>query len=321
MDVSVAFPPGRDLVDYASLAESLGFVRVWVYDSPALYEDVWVALSQIAENTDRIGFGPAVLVPSLRHVLTTAAAISTLEAQAPGRLAVAVGTGFTGRRALGQKPLSVKRLERYVRDLKGLLAGEAVIVDGAKVKLIHPPGFGAERPIRTPILVAANGPKGLEVARAVGDGLMCVSRPQPGFEWCAALVFGTVLEEGEAFDSPRVTDALGPAIAVIYHASYEASPNGVDALPGGAAWRAEIEKIPADVRHVAVHEGHLVEVSELDRRHISPQLGALTFSGTQAQLRERLVRLADEGLTEIVYQPLGSDIPSELDAFAKMAGL
>ncbi len=64
-----------------------------------------------------------------------------------------------------------------------------------------------------------------------------------------------------------------------------------------------------------------MEVSELDRRHIASQLGALTFSGTQAQLRERLVQLGKEGLTEIIYQPLGTDIPSELDAFATMAGL
>ncbi len=321
MDISVALPPGRDLVDYASLAESLRYKRVWVYDSPAFYEDVWVALAAIAENTDEIEFGAAVLVPSLRHVLATAAAIATIEAQAPGRLAVAVGTGFTGRRALGQKPLPIAALERYVRDLKGLLAGEAVRVDGAKVKLLHPEGFGVERPIRTPILVAANGPKGLAVARELGDGVMCVNRPQPGFAWCAALTFGTVLEEGETFESPRVFDALGPAIAVIYHATYEASPDGVDALPGGAAWRAEIEKVPADERHLAVHEGHLVAVSELDRRHIAPALGALTFSGTQAELRDRLVRLADDGLTEVVYQPLGSDIPSELDAFAAMARL
>ncbi len=321
MDVSVAFPPGRDLLDYASLAETLGYKRVWVYDSPALYEDVWVALAEIAENTDEIGFGPAVLVPSLRHVRTTAAAIATLEAKAPGRLAVAVGTGFTGRRALGQKPLSIATLERYVHDLRGLLAGEAVFVDGARVKLLHPDGFGAKRPLDTPILVAANGPKGVAVARRLGDGLMCVSCPQPGFAWCAALVFGTVLEERESFASPRVFEALGPAIAVIYHASYEASPSGVDALPGGAAWRAELEKVPADERHLAVHEGHMVEVSALDRPHIASALGALTFSGTQSQLRERLVQLAAEGLTEIVYQPLGADIPGELDAFAKMAGL
>ena len=321
MDVSAAFPPGRDLVDYASLAESLGYRRVWVYDSPALYEDVFIALAQIAEHTDEIGFGPAVLVPSLRHVLTTAAAIATLEAQAPGRLSVALGTGFTGRRMLGQKPLPLARLERYARDLRGLLAGEAVVVDGAKVKLCQPEGFGAGRPIGTKILIAANGPKGLALARAVGDGVMCVTRPQPGFDWCAALVFGTVMDTGETFESRRVLDALGPAIAVIYHGIYEASPSGVDSLPGGAAWRAAVEKLPADLRHLSVHEGHLVEVSELDRRHLAPQLGALTFSGTEAQLREKLARLADEGLTEIVYQPLGSDIPRELEAFAKMAGL
>jgi 5,10-methylenetetrahydromethanopterin reductase len=321
MDISVAFAPGRDLVDFVSLAESLGYRRAWAYDSPALYEDVWVALSQIAEHTDEIGFGPAVIVPSLRHVLTTAAAIATLEAQSPGRLAVAIGTGFTGRRMLGQKPLPIAALERYVRELRGLLAGEAVEIDGAKVKLCQPAGFGAERPIRTPILVAANGPMGLAVARSVGDGVMCVSRPQPGFDWCAALVFGTVMEEGETFRSRRVLDALGPALAEIYHRVYEASPIGVDALPGGAAWRAEIEKVPADLRHLAVHEGNLVEVSELDRRHLSPDLGGFTFSGTEAQLRDRLGVLESEGLTEVVYQPLGSDIPRELDAFAKMAGL
>lgn len=321
MEFSVAFPPGRDLVDYASLAETLGYQRVWVYDSPALYEDVWVALAEVAENTDEIGIGPAVLVPSLRHVLTSAAAIATLEAKAPGRLAVAVGTGFTGRRALGKAPLSLATLERYVRDLKGLLAGEAVLVDGAKVKLLQPEGFGAPRPIEVPILVAANGPKGVAVAKKVGDGLMCVSQPQPGFAWCAALVFGTVLAERESFASPRVFETLGPAIAVIYHASYEVSPSGVDALPGGAAWRAALEKIPADERHLALHEGHLVEVSALDRPHIGAALGALTFSGTEAQLRERLEALAAAGLTELVYQPLGPDIPGELDAFAKMAGL
>jgi 5,10-methylenetetrahydromethanopterin reductase len=196
------------------------------------------------------------------------------------------------------------KLEQYVRDLRGLLAGEAVVVDGAKVRLCQPEGFGAARPIGTKILIAANGPKGLAVARALGDGVMCVTRPQPGFDWCAALVFGTVMETGETFASRRVRDALGPAIAVIYHGIYEASPEGVDALPGGAAWRAELEKIPADLRHLSLHEGHLVEVSELDRRH---RAGRRSHLGTEAGWRSS--RLADRN-TEVVYQPLGSDIAS-----------
>src|SRR5436190_23078210 len=101
MEVSCAFPPGPDVVEHVVIAESLGYERAWLYDSPALYPDVWVALAQAAERTSTIGLGPAVLVPSLRHPMTNAAAIATLAALAPGRLAVAVGAGFTGRYVLG----------------------------------------------------------------------------------------------------------------------------------------------------------------------------------------------------------------------------
>ena len=76
MDVSCAFAPGPDVVEHAVVAESLGYERAWLYDSPALYPDVWVTLARVAERTDRIGLGPAVLIPSLRHVLAQAMAVA-----------------------------------------------------------------------------------------------------------------------------------------------------------------------------------------------------------------------------------------------------
>ena len=97
LQVSCAFPPSPNVVAHAQLAESLGYERVWLYDSPALYPDVWVSLALVAEHTTRIGIGPGVLVPNLRHPVTQAAAIATVDALAPGRLAVAIGTGFTAR--------------------------------------------------------------------------------------------------------------------------------------------------------------------------------------------------------------------------------
>src|SRR6478672_7338251 len=103
--ISCGFPPSRKAVDHIALAEQLGYERAWVYDSPALYPDVWMILGLAAERTSRIGLGPGVLVPSLRHPMTNAAAIATLAALAPGRLAVAVGAGFTGRHVLGQRPM------------------------------------------------------------------------------------------------------------------------------------------------------------------------------------------------------------------------
>src|SRR5204863_426062 len=82
------------------------------------------------------------------------------------------------------------------------------------------------------------------------------------------LSFGTVLRDGETFSSPRVLDAIGPAIAVIYHGAYQAGgAEAVDQLPGGAAWRAEIERYPEAVRHLYVHEGHIYELTDRDRRH------------------------------------------------------
>jgi len=316
LQLSCAFPPGPDVVEQARLAEGLGYQRVWVYDSPALYTDVWVQLARIAEATTTVGLGPAVLVPSLRHVLTTASAIATIEELAPGRLAVAIGTGFTGRRMLGQKPLGWKSTGRYIADLQALLRGEPVEVEGRMVQMGHPAESAPQRPISTPIVVAANGPIGLAVAREYGAGVMCVGTPQPGFEWCAQLAFGTVLEPGEARDSDRVWDAVGAGVTVIYHGAFEADPAGVDALPGGRSWREEIEKIPESVRHLAIHEDHLVSVSQRDARHIGRELVGATFSGTPEQLRERAEGLQAAGLTELVYQPMGNDIPRELRAMA-----
>jgi 5,10-methylenetetrahydromethanopterin reductase len=50
----------------------LGYRRAWLYDSPALATDVWMVLSRCAQRTSRIGLGPGVLVPSLRHPMVNA---------------------------------------------------------------------------------------------------------------------------------------------------------------------------------------------------------------------------------------------------------
>jgi 5,10-methylenetetrahydromethanopterin reductase len=309
------------VVEYACLAEELGYRRIWLYDSPLLYPDVWVSLAQVAQATSRIGLGPGVLVPSLRHVATQAAAIATLEALAPGRVAAAVGTGFTGRRLLGKPPLAWRAVAQYLRALRSLLRGEEALFEGARLRMLHPEGFAPPRPIATPLLVAANGPRGLEVARELGDGVMALGEPPPGFAWCALARSGTLLGPGERLDSPRVFEALAPAIALLYHATYESAGAAVDRLPGGRAWRAEIERIPAERRHLALHEGHCVAVPERERKLLDPGLAAMTFTGNLAELRARWCALEAAGASELVYAPAGPDLPRELRAMARVAGL
>src|SRR5262249_62248844 len=88
MPLTYAFrlPPGPQALDHAILAEKLGYERIWSPEIPAFGHDIWVHLARVAERSERIGIGPAVLIPSYRHPMAQASAIATLEHIAPGRL-------------------------------------------------------------------------------------------------------------------------------------------------------------------------------------------------------------------------------------------
>src|SRR5918994_2493052 len=170
MEISCAFPTALDSPDHIALAEELGYERAWLYDTPQQSTDVWVSLALAAERTSRIGLGPGVLVPSLRHPMANAAATATLDALAPGRVAVSFGTGFTGRRAMGYRAIPWSFMTAYIEAYCGLLRGEIVEWEGARMQMLHPDGSAPARPIDVPVLIGALGPKGRAVA-AAHDGV------------------------------------------------------------------------------------------------------------------------------------------------------
>jgi 5,10-methylenetetrahydromethanopterin reductase len=216
-------------------------------------------------------------------------------------------------------------MDRYIRAYRGLLRGETVEWEGARMRMLHPPGHAAPRPVEVPISIAALGPKGAAVARELGDGLyITLALPEFAreFPWVSYLFWGTVLEDDEDPSSERVRAAGGPGLALAYHGAYEfGSP--LDELPGGAEWRAVVERIAPEERHLAVHAQHCVGLNEADQAAWQAgghaMLGQATMSGTAGELRERLGGLADHGVTELVFQPCGPDIRRELEAFMATA--
>lgn len=321
---SCALAPTADVVDKAKLAERLGYQRVWLFDSPALHGDMWVALARIASGTDRIGLATGVAVPSLRHPMVTASAIGSIHELAPDRLIVAVGTGYTARHALGKKPIPWADTVRYVRQVRALLDGEVVEIDGRPCQIMQLPGFGPSRPINVPLWVAAAGPKGFTAARELdAPGVVMTSVPAEsdrGWAQCALLRFGTVMRAGEDHASPRVIEAAGPGYASIIHAVWQNTGNAVDALPGGKAWRTAIEaERPEDQRHLVVHQGHLSQLTERDRAVVTaagPAILEPGWTGDAAFIAARFDEAGAAGVTEIVYVPAGPDIAGELEAFA-----
>lgn len=308
--------------EHVVAAERLGYHRAWLYDSPALYPDVWAMLALSAERTSRIGLGPGVLIPSLRHPMTNAAAIAMLAEMAPRRLAVAIGSGFTGRMTMGQRPLKWTYVREYVTAVKALVRGEPVEWDGALIEMMHPAGFGAVRPVDVPFILGTGGPKGVAAAQELADGVFATApvRQAPG-RMCVILSFGTVLDDGEDAGSARVLAAAGHGAGVSLHAMYERGAD-LSRIPGGAEWAASIESVPRERRHIEVHDRHLIALTERDARVVDgPMLRRFGLARTADEWRARLAELEAAGATEIAYQPAGPDIPGELERFAAAAGI
>jgi 5,10-methylenetetrahydromethanopterin reductase len=162
----------RELVAIAAEAEGLGCDTVWVNDD-RLQKDVFTVLATIGGATQRVRLGPGVTNPWSRHPALLASASATLDEASGGRAVLGLGAGGTNHRMLGIERRSPARgLHEAITLINGLLAGEAVTLDGQVVKA---QGARLEfTPVRSkvPIYVGARGPRVLEVAGELADGVI-----------------------------------------------------------------------------------------------------------------------------------------------------
>ena len=115
-----------DEIGYISHAENLGFSHCWVTDSPMIRSNCWAVLALAAQATRRMRLGTGVNVPALRLAPTTANGIATINRLAPGRCFIGFGTGHTGLRLLGRKPMRLAPFREYIQVVRALLRGDEV---------------------------------------------------------------------------------------------------------------------------------------------------------------------------------------------------
>ena len=319
IELSCGLPPSPDFSDLAVLAESLGYSRVWIFDTASLWEDRFVHLALAAERTSRIGLGTAVLIPHERSEMSMASAIATIARLSDGRFRAGFGTGATARRTMGQRPIALRAMRDYVMAVRSLLAGETVTIDGRSARMLHAEGLAAPRPIDVEIWLSVFGPRGVELATEIADGI--IGLPMDHALPVATMMSATVLEPGEDRDSARVREAVGPWKVVTYHEAYViAGPDAVDALPGGREWRDALEKLaPEGQRHLHSHQGHVTALTDRDHRLLNHAPDGLTTIGTPDEISARVAELAKRGVQEIIYTPSGPDVPRELGAFYSAA--
>ena len=158
--------PMPDLMRLVQSIEAAGFDGAGILDSQLLSRDTFVVLAQAATHTSRLTLFPAVTNPFTRHASVLAGAIQSIEELAPGRVKLVMGTGYTSASTIGRRPATLAEMRECLRSVRALLAGEAVDFGGTPGRLT----FAARRPI--PLIIAASGPKAIELAGEIADGVL-----------------------------------------------------------------------------------------------------------------------------------------------------
>ena len=161
--VGLATDDVRTLGERAKRAEATGFSRIGIGDSQSVLHEVYVCLTAVALSTSTVRLGPTVSNPVTRHPAVTAAAIATLDEISGGRAFLGLGTGDSALYYLGYQPVSRAALRRYVDAVRRLMLGEEVEWQGGTGHISW-----ISRPV--PILLAAEGPRVLELAGEIADG-------------------------------------------------------------------------------------------------------------------------------------------------------
>ena len=336
MRFAIAIPTDADSWRVVRRAEELGFSRAWFYDTQMLSADPFVAMAAAAMKTTHIRLGTGVLIPSNRIAPVAANAFASLNKLAPGRIDFGVGTGFTGRRAMGLGAVKLADMEEYVRTVMALLRDETVeaALEGKRrlIRLLNPELGLVNTRDPVGLYVAASGPRARLLTARLGAGWINTTADVAGGVaaieemrglWAAAghkeealdaivLTGGVVLDEHEPADSARAVAQAGPRAAMLLHRAADAALMGwpaIAAIPpevaDAVAGYVELARSfrPQGARYLENHRGHLMFVKPEERPFVTAELiRATTFAATEKELKLRIAALAAAGYSEIAIQ-------------------
>ena len=184
------FGPG-ELLDFAVLAEEVGFDSVFVSDhlQPWLHDGGHAPasvplLGALGARTSRVLIGTSVLTPTFRYNPTVIAQeFATLGALYPGRVILGVGTGEALNEAnLGfawpDPPERFQRLKEALGLIDRLWSEERVSFDGTFYTTRNVTIY--DRPDeRVPVYIGAAGPAATRLAGRIADGFITTSGKKP----------------------------------------------------------------------------------------------------------------------------------------------
>lgn len=190
----------QEVASFATQAEDLGFALLGVGDSPALWHDTFCLLTLAAAHTTTIRLASTVTNPVTRNLGVLASAAGTVDQLSGGRLTLGIAVGDSGVLNVGERPSSVDDLEDAVLAVRTLLGGSTARHRGRAIG-------NRWATSAAPIILAAAGPRTLELAGRVADGVIVSTGFVPELmeeterHLARGLAAGTARPDGRAFET------------------------------------------------------------------------------------------------------------------------
>jgi 5,10-methylenetetrahydromethanopterin reductase len=164
--------PLTKTAEFARRFEASGWDGFAVAEAAGIIPDPYAVLALAATATTTLRLGTAVAVP-LRHPMLAATAMASVQALSGGRARFGIGRGDSAVKILHQKPMPLAEFERYLERLQGYLRHADVDLDGDPTSMARLPAVdpSLDGP-RAPIDVAGTGPRTLDAAVRLADGIV-----------------------------------------------------------------------------------------------------------------------------------------------------
>lgn len=299
--------PSQQLIEVVQECEALGYDQFW-YANHKLDRDMTVGLTVAALNSQRMTVGTFVVDPYVIHPAMTAAAIATLDELTGGRVALVLGAGMMGFRAMGierRRPLTA--VKEAIQVIRRLWAGETVTFAG---EVIHTKearlGFAARPNI--PIFIATRGDRMLRMAGQLADGAMISTYATPaGVEHALAQIAQGAREAGRLPEAVEVILRVDACVSDDPEAARRAvKPIIAGSLGSSYPDRRFVEAVGLEVPpelETIIREGDEAQIWAAASLVPDEFVEQFAWTGTAQQVAEQVARVVEFGVSNITILP------------------
>ena len=300
--------------------EELGYDDLWLTDSSLHARNCYSYLTLAAVHSSRLRLGTAVTNPLTRHPGITAAAAATVQEISEGRFVLGLGAGDRPLEALGLRPAKLAVLDSTIEDVRALLRGSTVQRDGGAYRFDDAHlRFGD--PVEVPIFISASGPRTLELAGRIADGVILLAGLfSDGVRWAM-----DHLARGAA----SVGRPVPPVHVFAYGAIDDDTERALAAARSIAAWfpqtaphYCELAGLDPDIAEqvrARYRGGEFQEAAAAAELLPAEFVHRMALAGDEAAALEHLRTLSSLGVAGVDVFPLGDRRAGTIESFAAAA--